>query len=120
MWAMYWSLGWGLQGLACLIRKNSEALEEESFSQGFFEESIDAKWYWRLILGLPPTRGKVAIRPAVLQILAIFMFIVELTLYLTIGSGQFKKLFVVLSVIYWALAILTSVIISRRSSFERK
>ncbi len=100
VFALLWGLGWVGQVFAHLVYKAQ--LEEKVKELGKY---ADVKWYWRLFLGFPPINGKVAVRPAVLQILAILIAVLGLLLLPLIGSQRLESLTSAFAAIYWILVL---------------
>lgn len=82
VWALLWCMGWGLQGLSYLMYHLLSPEKRGEESRGFLAEQVNVKWYWRPLLGYPPTNGKVGLRPGVFQITAIIMAAIWSTLAL--------------------------------------
>jgi hypothetical protein len=114
IWVLHWGLGWGGQGLARLVSKTWGPEERQDAGRGSFEEQVSARWYWRLLLGYPPTHGNVAIRPAVIQFSAILVALVGSLLVSLVGPQEFGKLVVALLIAYWILVILALGFLDRR------
>jgi hypothetical protein len=120
VFALLWGLGWVGQVLAYFMFQVHPPEEQAQLSgekaesnKGTSAEYIDTKWYWRLFLGYPPTNGKVAVRPAVLQILAILIAVLGLLLLPLIGSRGLKSLTSAFAAIYWILVLVIFIFFKR-------
>ncbi len=113
IFALLWGFGWVGQVFAYLIYEAWTPEEKKKASKEIPAGYTCAKWYWRLLLGYPPTSGKVAIRPAVFQILAILIAALGLLLLPLIGSQGLKSLTSAFAAIYWILVFVIFVFLNK-------
>jgi len=117
--ALYWGLGYAAQGLAHLAHRCLPPENRDKLSRGCLDEFVEVSWYWRLLLGYPPTKGKVAIRPAVFQILAILMVVVGLIAAPLIGPSRFLIFVGVSAVLVWIFdGLIVAFVLPRMLKYE--
>lgn len=108
-WLMFWTVGWLLQTNALTPRpKPSRQL---AFQPGI--ELFEAKWFIRVLFGLSPRDGKIKLRPAIMQGLALVMAVVEILVRYFFGVQNLLGFTVILLMIYIAILLLSSFLLDR-------
>jgi len=108
-WLMFWTVGWLLQTNVLTPRpKPSGQLASQPGIELF-----GAKWFIRVLFGLSPRDGKIKLRPAIMQGLALVMAVVEILVRYFSGVQNLLGFTLILLMIYIAILLLSSFLLDR-------